>query len=248
MTSVSHSSDKTAEMGDIEAVCFDLDETLVSYQRSPAEVLEISFERCGLDPFFTANEYRGVFDDHVEPGDRIADVRARCFERLARERGRDPATGRAVAEAYTDERDHRNVDRYAGVEAVLDALADEVALGLITNGPEASQEQKLEAAGLLDRFDATVYAGDEVAAKPDSEPFLAALSRLDATAEQAVHVGNSLKSDVRGARNVGMDAVWVTHGKERTVDDTVHRIEAVGELLTVPLFTSISRDAASSQS
>jgi HAD superfamily hydrolase (TIGR01509 family) len=70
-------------------------------------------------------------------------------------------------------------------------------------------QQKLEAIGLTDEFDVTVAPGDQHAPKPDPSMFEHVLSRLDASRERTVHIGNSRVSDVAGARAAGLRSVWV---------------------------------------
>jgi len=43
--------------GAVETVLFDLDDTLVRYRRSPEELLQASYDACGLDPIFPVEEY-----------------------------------------------------------------------------------------------------------------------------------------------------------------------------------------------
>ncbi|USZ67576.1 HAD family hydrolase [Halorussus salilacus] len=197
------------EPGPIDTVLFDLDGTLVEYERTPGEVLEIAFERAGVEPLFEVEAYFERFDDHLGPGVSIAEGRANCFAELAADRGRDPELGRAVADAFADARDQSRVRPLPGAREALDALADECALGVVTNGPPGMQTTKLEAAGLADAFEAVVFAGHDTASKPDPEPFEAALSELNSSPDRAVHVGNSLSSDVAGAHAAGLRSAWV---------------------------------------
>ncbi|WP_049969832.1 HAD family hydrolase [Haladaptatus cibarius] len=44
-------------------------------------------------------------------------------------------------------------------------------------------------------------------AKPHPEPFESVLAELDSTADRAVHVGNSLTTDIPGAKAAGLGAV-----------------------------------------
>jgi 2-haloacid dehalogenase/putative hydrolase of the HAD superfamily len=46
--------------------------------------------------------------------------------------------------------------------------------------------------------------------KPRAEPFRAGLARLGCAAESALHVGDSLGSDVLGAAELGIPVAWVT--------------------------------------
>lgn len=79
-------------------------------------------------------------------------------------------------------------------------LREDHALGIVTNGGPDTQKPKLDALGLTRSFDTVVYAGYDVAPKPDPAPFERALGDLDVRPERAVHVGNSLEADVAGAR------------------------------------------------
>ena len=51
------------------------------------------------------------------------------------------------------------------------------------------------------------YTAGLRAAQADTEPFELALSRMGVTADTAAMVGDSVDSDIRGARRVGMTAI-----------------------------------------
>ncbi len=223
-------------MGRHTAVCLDLDDTLLTYRRGPAELLATSFEQCSVRPFFSLQEYYDRFDDFAGEFATIEAIRRACFEGIAVDHSRDPAVGRELAAAYSAERDHANVELLPGAERVLEHLAAEHRLGLITNGPRESQSIKLEAAGIADWFDTTVFAGDGVPAKPDPEPFERALDEIAVTADEAVHIGDSLESDVVGAHNAGMEAVWITEASVSPAVEPTYRVEAVAEVLELTPF------------
>ena len=52
--------------------------------------------------------------------------------------------------------------------------------------------------------------------KPDTDPFERALSGLGVDPHEAVHVGDSLASDVAGANAAGLTSVWVSWEREAT--------------------------------
>lgn len=191
----------------VEAFTFDLDGTLCRYRRSTADVLALAFERTDLDPLFTATAYRQSMDEYTD-NDTMADLREHCFADLAADNGYTPADGRRVALAFEELRDHRNVEPLEGMRETLDALAD-YPMAIVTNGPPGTQSQKLAALDLRDEFDCVIHAGYDTLSKPDPAPFMDALSRLDADPDRAVHVGNSLDADVRGADAAGMRAAWL---------------------------------------
>ncbi|WP_276298873.1 HAD family hydrolase [Halorussus lipolyticus] len=199
----------TDPLADVDAVLFDLDGTLVEYERSPGELLSLAFESAGYDPFFDVDEYFARFEDHLAPGVSIREGRANCFAAIADDCGRDPKEGRAVADAFAAERDHSRVERLPGAKSALDALAGDYPLGVVTNGPPEMQTTKLESAGLADYFETVVFGGHDAPAKPDPEPFDVALAELGVETDRAMHVGNSVSSDVAGAHAAGLRSVWV---------------------------------------
>lgn len=224
------SADETA-IADTAAILFDLDGTLVEYERSPGQLLDLAFESVGEGPFFDVTQYFDRFDDHLAPGVSIREGRADCFAAIADDCGRDPERGRAVAEAFAAERDHARVERLPGARSTLDALAADHSLAVVTNGPPEMQTTKLEAAGLADYFETVVFAGHDAAAKPDPEPFEVALEELGAESDRTIHVGNSLSSDVAGAHAAGLRSAWVPADASAEPDpEPHHAFESLAEL------------------
>lgn len=222
----------------MDAVLFDLDATLCAYRRHGREVLAAAFEAVGVDPLFAIEDYYGAYDDYAGAAETVEGLREACFGDLADDAGVDPALGRAVARAYAAERDHRNVAFLDGAETALDALAEEHRLGLVTNGAPGMQAQKLDALGIRNRFETVVHGGHDAPAKPSAEPFHRALEALGASPERAVHVGNSLESDVAGARAAGLTTVWLRNGEGPPSDhEPDHTIDTLGELVDRPWVT-----------
>jgi HAD superfamily hydrolase (TIGR01549 family) len=114
----------------------------------------------------------------------------------------------------------------------LVAAAREVGirLALASNGAADVQREKLEVLGILDWFDAVVVSGAIGSAKPDAAFFQVALDQLGVAADRAWHVGDSLKSDVGGARAAGITAVWLNRtGAVRRNEDPSPDLE-IGSL------------------
>ena len=221
----------------IEAVLFDLDDTLVSYRRSPGEVLELAFAEAGYEQFFRVEAYYDRFDEYLAQTETLADLRRACFADIAESVDRPAADGVAVAAAFDRLRDPTNVDPVPGAHEVLDELAGDYRLGLVTNGSPSAQEPKLTGAGIADAFDTRVFAGYDTAPKPDREPFDRAVSTLEVDPPRTLMVGDSLSSDVAGAQAVGMRGVYLSEDGEGsdTPDDSEsavpdHRIESLAEL------------------
>ena len=194
---------------DVDAVLFDLDDTLCEYRRSATDLLADAFEAVGVEPFFAARDYYGRFGEFAEDGDDIRDVRRRAFETLAAEAGHDRALGERLAAVFTAERDQTNVRFLPGAERALESALENYCVGIVTNGDPWMQSQKLAGLGIDGRVETVVHGGHDAPYKPDPTPFYTALDTLGTEPERAVHVGNSLESDVAGAHNAGLRSVWL---------------------------------------
>ena len=215
----------------VDAVLFDLDETLVQYERPASTILEQAFSSAGVDPFFHVDDFYARYDDFFPRSDSVDHLRELIFADIATEVGHDPETGRRVAREYAAERDHSRVDLLPGATRLLDTLGDRP-LGLVTNGDPSMQRPKLAATGLDDRFDAVVYAGHDTASKPDREPFERALADLRTEAAAAAFVGNDPIADVHGSQSAGMRSVWIRNGADRSPpQEPDATIDALDELL-----------------
>jgi putative hydrolase of the HAD superfamily len=193
----------------VDAVLFDVDDTLCRYRRSGAELLAVAFDRVGVDPFFDVGDYHERYPEFLAAAEDVASLREACFAALAAERGRDPAVGRRVAASFAAERDHRAVEPLPGALGAVDRLAADHRVGVVTNGGPSMQRDKLDGLGLGDAFETVVFAGYDTAPKPDPEPFRRALDALSVEPGRAVHVGNSPGSDVAGARAAGLRPAWL---------------------------------------
>jgi putative hydrolase of the HAD superfamily len=223
----------------VDAVLFDVDDTLCRYRRSGAELLSLAFDRVGVEPFFEVGDYHERYPEFAATADDVDSLREACFAALAEERGRDPALGRRVAAAFADERDHRDVRPLAGAIEAVERLGADHRIAVVTNGAPSMQRRKLGGLGLADAFDAVVFAGYDSAPKPDSEPFGRALRALSVRPERAVHVGNSLRSDVAGAHAAGVRAAWLADGRTTgagtgTAPAPTYTLAAMSDLLDPP--------------
>jgi len=119
------------------------------------------------------------------------------------------------------------VELVPGARAALESAA---AVALVTNGPERRQRIKLETLGILDRFDAVVYADDLARRKPHALPFERALDGLGVRPDRALFVGNSLGYDVAGAQNAGIPVVWVRGEDDPGAYEPEYVVDSLTEL------------------
>jgi putative hydrolase of the HAD superfamily len=94
---------------------------------------------------------------------------------------------------------------------VLRELREAVQIGICSNFSHAPTGLRiLELAGLAPHCDAVVISEEVGVRKPRPEIFQALLERLDVAPHEALHVGDRLDADVRGAAEIGAIPVWIT--------------------------------------
>ena len=82
---------------------------------------------------------------------------------------------------------------------------------LITNGFEKNQHHKLKNSGLDIYFTEVITSEGSNSLKPHREIFEFALDKAGAQKKESIMLGDSLDVDVRGARDAGIDQVFVNH-------------------------------------
>jgi putative hydrolase of the HAD superfamily len=209
-------------MNRIEAISFDLDETLLDGSAF-AQSIEQTCRRI--------KEYRPL----LEP-ERILKANRAAFSELGPATIDDWTLGRLsglevsrriwnLTLALCGETDVSLVDWATAVHLklaestyrpfedatrLLSVLGESrIPMALITNGASDTQRAKLQMMGLLDRFDPLVISGEIGAAKPDEAAFSPLRVAFDCPAKEIWHVGDSLTTDVAGAAAVGFTAVWL---------------------------------------
>ena len=82
-------------------------------------------------------------------------------------------------------------------------------MGLVTNGSELLQREKIERFNLEPLFDCIVIEGAYGAGKPDRRVFDFAHETLDVSPAEVWMVGDNLLNDIAGAQAVGIYSTWV---------------------------------------
>lgn len=111
----------------------------------------------------------------------------------------------------------------------LDALSG-LRLGVITNGRSAEQRRKLSVLGITQRFAHIAVSEDVGVAKPDSRIFKDSCAALGVAPDAAVYVGDSLEIDYAGALAAGLSAVWLDRSGSGSGVEAVLRVRSLGEL------------------
>jgi putative hydrolase of the HAD superfamily len=91
----------------------------------------------------------------------------------------------------------------------------------------------LDHLGLLEGLDVTIFSDEQGVPKPAARVFDAALEGLGEVAANGVHVGDLKRTDVAGARGVGMVSVRITDSYDDDSDhaEADHVVASHGELV-----------------
>lgn len=97
-----------------------------------------------------------------------------------------------------------------GAANALERLSLRYRLGIISDSGLSSGRtlrDVLKRDGVLDYFTCFTYSDEIGVSKPHARAFLTALDCLEASASQAVHLGDLTRTDIAGAKSIGMRAV-----------------------------------------
>ena len=113
-------------------------------------------------------------------------------------------------------------------------------IGIIANQPRASAD-RLKADDLLQYIDFLGISAIVGFEKPDPAFFKLAIKELALPAQEIIHIGNRIDTDVNPAKALGMKTVWVRRGEANpdpskddlaAADITVSDLNSLPELIT----------------
>lgn len=102
----------------------------------------------------------------------------------------------------------RRLEPNPALRAALHRLRARYRLVVISNGGPR-QRDKLAASGLAECFELVLFSSEPHSAKPRTTMFRRAERWLGCEANQMLHVGDQLDTDVAGARAAGWASCWV---------------------------------------
>jgi len=209
----------------VDAVLFDLDETLIDSLRGQraahvevAKRLMLILESQNVQMTFEdLLRYVSDFDDEMDV--RLIRDRNKWWPTLFRMLGGKDLSKKEAREltraywiAYA-----RNSPPYEDAIPTLEYLRSKrYKIGLVTDtdGTPGMKRRRISLTGLEKYLDTVVVGGEDLKErKPNPEPFLLAAQRLGVPAERCVMVGDKAFVDARGAIAAGMKAILI-HRRE----------------------------------
>ncbi|MEI6060010.1 MAG: YjjG family noncanonical pyrimidine nucleotidase [Bacteroidota bacterium] len=222
-------------------IFFDLDHTLWDFERNAEETKRELFETLnlkdrGIDNYELFREkYIGINqalwalyrEDKIE---KDALNFKRFYDTLCLLGIDDRQLGEAMASGFIEGISSKTY-LFPNAMEVLEYLQGKYPLYIITNGFEEVQFSKLRNSG-MDRFFKSVITSEEAGVKkPDAEIFHYALRKTGALAQDSLMIGDDLEIDMAGARQLGMDQLYVNHDRKKHADPVTMEVFSLEEII-----------------
>ncbi len=193
-------------------ILFDLDDTILDFHTAERHAIRQSFEEFGIP---VSEEILARYSEinigcwqRMERGEMTrAEVLVGRFEKLFHEMGVD-TPARSVQDRYESllESGHYFVP---GAPELLEELYPDYDLYLVSNGNAVTQESRLKSAG-IGRYFKGIFISETIGVnKPAKVFFDACFAAIPGfRREDALIVGDSLSSDIRGGFNADVRTCW----------------------------------------
>ena len=226
----------------MKAIFIDIDNTLLDFDGYVRETMNMGFKHFGLkayepymqDIFHTENDK--LWHD-IELG-RLTIPELRKIRWRDVFRALDIDFDGPTFEAYFVNALNDSVIPVDGAYELLEGLKDKVILCAASNGPYAQQVHRLKKADMFKYFSHCFISEDIGASKPANSFYEESFRRLNEGTKapvlpgEALCIGDSLTSDMKGGIDYGMKTCYYRHNHKRKLpEDAAARIDIVADSL-----------------
>jgi len=219
----------------IKAVVFDLDNTLVDFMKMKEMAVEGAVEAmidAGL-PLRKEEAIKKIYEIYDREG--IEDQKV--FDKFLSETfGRiDYKILAAGIVGYRKAKEAALV-LYPHVHyTLMELLKMGKRLAVISDAPKLQAWTRLAQTGLHHYFEVVVTFDDTGKRKPDPEPFIFALDKLNVRPEESIMIGDWAERDIIGAKTIGMVTVFARYGNtfDTRISGADYEVDDIQELLTI---------------
>lgn len=219
-----------------KTLLFDVDDTLLDFQMTEAKALNALFAEQGVNLTPEVKTSYKALNHHLwqeyEQG-RMSreEVTGSRFGLLFQQFGKT-VDGPEMEKRYRHYLNQGH-DLIEGSKELIESLADQADLYIVTNGVSETQYQRLTDSGLLPYFKEVFVSEDTGFQKPMREFFEFVFERIPGfEKEQTVIIGDSLTSDIKGGILSGIDTIWYNRNKLPEIAEIqpTYRIDSLEEL------------------
>lgn len=223
---------------------FDLDHTLWDFETNSRLTLDtlytsLSLEQRGIDDF---DRFHKCYLEHNE---KMWDRYRKGFIKVDELRWKrfwltlldfkigDEKLARQMAVEFLDLLPTRTA-LFPDTLTVLDYLKDKgYTMHLITNGFEKTQHSKLEYSGIASYFVEVITSEGSNSLKPHKEIFDYALTKAKTIATDSIMIGDDPEVDIKGAKNAGLDQIYVNHINKKIDFTPTYTVYNLKELMGI---------------
>src|SRR5690606_15258518 len=221
-------------------IFFDLDHTVGGFEISAAETLmelfdNYRFHKLGIESAtlfintYNRNNHR-LWALYHHGKISKAELRVARFADTFREFGIDPERFPPAFEEDYLRLCPQKTNLFPHAHETLTYLHERYTLHLISNGFGDASEIKITKCDLKKYFKTVVISERVGFHKPHPKIFLHAVGNANTSIANSVMIGDSLDADVRGAQNVGMDAIYFNPNNAEVPSDVKQSINTLEEL------------------
>lgn len=243
---------------EFRAVVFDLFDTIVKWEPERLPLMELdgrqvhttipwvipTLERRLGDRFDLArflDVYRGVLEEIHAERERDG-VEITCQERFIRTMNRLAPLPDDEVRALADEVTRVHMDGVRAVTwapalrtAAVRQLAPHFRLGLLSNFDDAQcGREVLGDTGVAHLFEAVIISAEVGLRKPNPQIYRRILEMMRLDAAEVLFVGDTPREDVKGPRDVGMRAAWISKGAAALPEGVPQPDFIIGDLAELP--------------
>ncbi|PFV83559.1 noncanonical pyrimidine nucleotidase, YjjG family [Bacillus sp. AFS059628] len=212
-----------------KTLLFDVDDTLLDFQKAEKEALRMLFEEKGI-PLSREVEaqYKKVnkglwtaFEEGEINRDEVVNTR---FSILFKEYGEE-VDGILFENNYRNYLEEGN-QLIQGAFEFINQMQGEYDLYIVTNGVSKTQDKRLRNAGLHSMFKDIFVSEDTGYQKPMKEYFDYVFERIpNFSPEEGLIIGDSLSADIKGGYVAGIDTCWFNPEKKSNNSEIVPTYE-----------------------
>lgn len=120
-----------------------------------------------------------------------------------------------------------------GAKDVITALYEKYDLHIVSNGFVEAQYRKLDLTGLRPYFKGITLSEEIKTQKPNRQFFEHALKTVNARKSESLVIGDSWESDIEGAINFGIEAIYFSYYGDKPKKSGIKTIFKLNELLSI---------------
>lgn len=210
-------------------ILFDLDNTLLDFNRSESEALSSVLSGLGVKPIQELIKLYSRINlsqwKRLELGElTLAETKVNRFRLFFKALGVDASPEDATAEF--ENLLHGGFYMISGARELLSDLYGNYRMYIASNGTASVQRSRIAGADISEFFDGVFISQELGTKKPDADFFEKCFQNIPGfVREETLIVGDSLTSDIRGGNNAGIASVWYNPEKHANTENIMPTYE-----------------------